>query len=143
MTTTLLKKVKAKRRITNGKACVYCGCTNPLIMTVDHKTPLSRGGKDTKENKQPCCFVCNNLKSGLLHSEAVEYFKALKKLHRLCKIRISNLPQRIELKFSQQHHPDFEFKPTKQYVDSTDINKVKEEAKKFVEKNKKKDEEKK
>lgn len=133
--TTLLKKVKARRRITQGKACVYCGCTNPLIMTVDHKTPLSRGGKDTKDNKQPCCFICNNIKSGLLHSEAVEYFKALKKLHKLCKIRISNLPQRIELKFSQHHHPDFEFKPAPVF----DVN---EEAKKFAEKNKDKSEEK-
>lgn len=34
-----------------------------VLMTVDHIHPKSKGGKDTMENYQPLCTVCNYLKS--------------------------------------------------------------------------------
>jgi len=51
---------KLKKKL--GYVCVYCGCTNRLILTIDHKTPLAREGKDEDSNKQVCCYVCNQLK---------------------------------------------------------------------------------
>lgn len=47
-----------------------------LDFTIDHKTPLCRGGPDTKENKVPCCHRCNNLKADMT---AKEYFRYIEK----------------------------------------------------------------
>jgi 5-methylcytosine-specific restriction endonuclease McrA len=33
-----------------------------VLMTVDHIIPLSKGGKNTLENKQPMCVECNQTK---------------------------------------------------------------------------------
>ena len=100
------KEIKKKQ----GEICVYCGCTNPLILTIDHIVPLSRKGKDEDKNKQVCCFICNQLKGPLNHEEFLGYFESIKNLFKLHKIRINNLPQQIGLSFMQQHHPDFIYK---------------------------------
>ena len=34
-----------------------------ILMTIDHIHPKSKGGKNSIENYQPMCLVCNNLKS--------------------------------------------------------------------------------
>ena len=40
--------------------CQRCGSDEPL--TVDHVTPLSRGGSNTAENLQALCRRCNSIK---------------------------------------------------------------------------------
>jgi len=40
-----------------GHACVYCGSGERLSM--DHLTPISKGGPHTSENVAPACLPCN------------------------------------------------------------------------------------
>jgi 5-methylcytosine-specific restriction endonuclease McrA len=50
---------------TRGK-CYYCGCKILYgQMTVDHKHPKYKGGKDDLENLVPACWDCNQDKSFL------------------------------------------------------------------------------
>lgn len=43
--------------------CHYCGRKfPPKELTMDHVTPLARGGKSTKGNVVPCCEECNSKK---------------------------------------------------------------------------------
>ncbi|TDW21087.1 HNH endonuclease [Rhizobium azibense] len=44
-----------------------------LDFTTDHKIPTCRGGSDTRENKVPCCFRCNNLKGDMTAPEFFRY----------------------------------------------------------------------
>jgi len=44
----------------DGEQCAYCGCTSDL--SIDHITPLSRGGSDNLDNLQLLCLTCNNQK---------------------------------------------------------------------------------
>lgn len=82
----VVQKEKIKKK--QGMKCVYCGCTNELIMTIDHKIPLSRGGKDNDSNKQVCCRICNALKGPLTDEEYKSYFKNLLEMKKLCKMQI-------------------------------------------------------
>jgi 5-methylcytosine-specific restriction endonuclease McrA len=52
-------------------ACAYCGAWAPL--TVDHKTPLKRGGTNYIGNILPACRPCNSRKGTRTESE----FRAL------------------------------------------------------------------
>jgi len=45
------------------KRCKYCKDTENL--TIDHKVPISQGGKNEFKNLQCLCKRCNILKSGL------------------------------------------------------------------------------
>lgn len=83
----LLQKQKArelrnsawwKKKISDGK-CYYCGKEfNPTDLTMDHKIPLSRGGKSEKINLVPACKECNNKKKYLLPTEWDEYLEDIK-----------------------------------------------------------------
>lgn len=43
-----------------GSKCMFCGDTkNP---SVDHIIPISKGGKDTRDNLQVLCVSCNSRK---------------------------------------------------------------------------------
>lgn len=44
----------------DGEFCAKCGSVEKL--TVDHITPLSRGGDNSLENLQILCLVCNSKK---------------------------------------------------------------------------------
>ncbi|MEY2702071.1 MAG: endonuclease [Bacteroidota bacterium] len=62
--------ISQKRKIKDFlkmKRCRYCGSKENL--TIDHKTPLSRGGTNEKGNIQCLCFKCNRAKSSVKHSE--------------------------------------------------------------------------
>lgn len=51
-----------KNRIGNGK-CHYCGERfPPHALTMDHLTPLVRGGKTSHSNCVPACRECNRNK---------------------------------------------------------------------------------
>lgn len=42
-------------------SCAYCGI-KPKRLTVDHLTPLTKGGSHTLSNIVPACHVCNSKK---------------------------------------------------------------------------------
>ncbi len=51
-----------KNQIGRGR-CDYCQRSfHPSELTMDHKTPLIRGGRSVKNNLAPCCKECNNEK---------------------------------------------------------------------------------
>ena len=43
-----------------GHACIYCGSQEKI--TLDHLTPISKGGDHTAENVAPACLPCNQSK---------------------------------------------------------------------------------
>ena len=47
--------------------CHYCGSNDRL--TIDHKTPMSRGGSDDIENLVTCCKTCNSSKGAKTYAE--------------------------------------------------------------------------
>ena len=49
--------------------CVYCGETDPRLMTIDHVHPKSKGGRDSYENCVSACKPCNNEKDDLTFEE--------------------------------------------------------------------------
>lgn len=55
-------------KITWQGRCAYCDC-EPEILTMDHVTPLCRGGSHTAENVVPACGPCNFSKGGKLLDE--------------------------------------------------------------------------
>lgn len=58
--------------------CYYCKKKfPPQELTMDHKVPIIRGGKSTKNNIVPCCKECNNKKKYLLPVEWEEYRNGL------------------------------------------------------------------
>ena len=66
-----------KKKCQNG-LCRYCNKKGPpQDLTMDHRIPLSKGGKSDKENLIPCCKNCNNQKKDHLsmysagHSEKI------------------------------------------------------------------------
>lgn len=63
--------------------CYYCKKaiqinTNKNDLTVDHKTPLSRGGKSIYSNLVISCFSCNSEKADMTEKE-YKKFKAMQK----------------------------------------------------------------
>jgi len=52
----------------DGHVCFYCGTTDAQFH-IDHKTPLSRGGQNTKENLVVACRNCNLRKHTLTAEE--------------------------------------------------------------------------
>ena len=49
-----------QRQLIAPNACQYCG---DAATGYDHIIPLARGGKDTEDNKVPCCIRCNRIKN--------------------------------------------------------------------------------
>ncbi len=50
--------------------CYYCQSSiKPSQLTMDHKTPIARGGRSTRNNLVPCCKACNTEKQHLTLSE--------------------------------------------------------------------------
>ena len=45
----------------HGKACAYCG--SKVLIEIDHRIPLIRGGSNTIENILPACRNCNRRKN--------------------------------------------------------------------------------
>ena len=59
--------------------CHYCGERFPKKeMTVDHKQPLAKGGKNNKENCCPCCITCNREKGSMTYNQYMKYLKQKK-----------------------------------------------------------------
>jgi len=92
-----------KKRL--GLKCVYCGCTNPLVLTIDHKTPLCKGGDDSEKNKQVCCWTCNQLKGALTHAEFRKYQICLSKMFDLQKVKLFYKENKVQVKFFPEFTP--------------------------------------
>ena len=68
-----------KNVLGKGK-CEYCHQRfHPSELTMDHKTPIIRGGRTTKSNCVPACKECNNEKKYLLPIEWQEFIEAKRK----------------------------------------------------------------
>lgn len=48
---------------------------HPRFATIDHKKPLSRGGRNTADNKALACYLCNQEKGDMLEEEFKIYRK--------------------------------------------------------------------
>lgn len=58
----------------SNERCYYCGCVvKESKRTIDHKTPLARGGETISENLVMSCQKCNNEKGFLTEEEYREY----------------------------------------------------------------------
>ena len=68
------QKKKAKVFLRDGEKCRYCGATDAL--TLDHLTPLSRGGSNGYANLGLACHDCNNDKDNMTE---LEYMAELKR----------------------------------------------------------------
>lgn len=56
----------------DGYSCVYCGCNNKAVLTIDHVIPRAKGGTDTWDNLVSACKSCNQEKSDLDLDEYIE-----------------------------------------------------------------------
>jgi 5-methylcytosine-specific restriction endonuclease McrA len=61
------KALRAKVLEKCGVACVYCSSSDDL--TVDHMTPVERGGSEEIDNLQIACRSCNADKRNMTHEE--------------------------------------------------------------------------
>lgn len=62
--------------VESGFKCVYCGIEfewgdRALHPTIDHRTPISRGGNNDTDNLVFCCQRCNKLKYILTDDEYI------------------------------------------------------------------------
>ena len=67
------KQVKKLKNLISMKKCRYCHSTENL--TLDHKIPLIKGGKNEKKNLQCLCGRCNGMKSDLTSMEVKRLFE--------------------------------------------------------------------
>jgi 5-methylcytosine-specific restriction endonuclease McrA len=55
----------------DGNTCMYCGNQfSPAMLTRDHLTPLSKGGRDIWQNVVAACRACNHAKGARTPDEA-------------------------------------------------------------------------
>lgn len=67
------------RKKTAKGECYYCGSKfKPSELTMDHKIPVSRGGKSDRNNLVPACKHCNNRKKNMIPLEWNDYLENLK-----------------------------------------------------------------
>lgn len=65
-----LQKLRLRRFKQQKGLCYYCKQpTSYARWTLDHKQPLSRGGRNCPENKVGCCGTCNQAKANLTEAE--------------------------------------------------------------------------
>lgn len=66
----------------DGFRCVYCGYEGTILktyhLTVDHKTPVSRGGTDAIANLQATCVACSAEKGDRTDREYLRYLAGRK-----------------------------------------------------------------
>lgn len=69
MTSSLREKIKERDNYT----CQKCGLSirdEPnLLLEIDHKIPLAKGGMTTEDNLQTLCWKCNRSKGAKLEEE--------------------------------------------------------------------------
>tara|TARA_R100001086_G_scaffold246872_1_gene179850 strand:+ start:92 stop:385 length:294 start_codon:yes stop_codon:yes gene_type:complete len=65
------QKIRIDVWIRDKFKCVYCNMkySHRVQLTLDHKVPLSKGGKNTKDNLVTACKQCNGNKGSLTYDE--------------------------------------------------------------------------
>ena len=77
--------------------CVYCGCSIPKSLTLDHVIPQSKGGKDSWDNLVTACRTCNSEKSDLTLEEYGKEIPEPKRPHYLMLMRsVIEIPKEWE-----------------------------------------------
>ena len=78
-TKTHRRRAQKKRDVVISKAkyiCYYCD-DSPVLrgerLTIDHKTPISRGGSSKLTNLVAACLPCNNEKADMTAGEFQKY----------------------------------------------------------------------
>jgi 5-methylcytosine-specific restriction endonuclease McrA len=72
----------ALRRLFEEQGCKCVYCDNELVdYHIDHKTPLSRGGRHTVTNIQILCPTCNLSKARKTHDEFLNYLTTKNHVH--------------------------------------------------------------
>lgn len=68
---TIIKNFK----LNNPHVCKYCGkqIIGKEVVTVDHKTPVCRGGETVEENLAISCYPCNQEKDDMTIEEYIVY----------------------------------------------------------------------
>ncbi len=61
--------------------CDYCRMPLSFAASLDHRTPVSRGGRHTLDNLAVCCSRCNSIKGMLTENEYREVLTLLALLH--------------------------------------------------------------
>ena len=90
-----------------GRRCAYCGATEKL--QIDHRIPLSKGGKHDEDNLQVLCKTCNLKKGNKFALERYikigidpDYILIDKRMiETFCGISPKELTEVIELKFEE------------------------------------------
>lgn len=54
--------------------CIYCGSLENI--TIEHLTPVSRGGTNKANNLAPACLSCNSSKRNKTYEEYMEWRNA-------------------------------------------------------------------
>ena len=67
---TDISNSELKAWMQHNTVCVYCGS---LANTIDHRVPLTKGGKHTFDNIQPTCWPCNNAKHNHTEDEFITW----------------------------------------------------------------------
>lgn len=71
----IMNKVKQ-----SSNNCYYCGCKlNNNQKTIDHKFPMSRGGKTTEDNLVVSCIDCNQDKDSMTEDEFNKFNEIIQK----------------------------------------------------------------
>lgn len=65
-------KIKNELMKENGRKCGYC-FKSVKNLTIDHIQPLSKGGRDIKENMMLSCAECNEIKADMTIDEWVKH----------------------------------------------------------------------
>lgn len=73
------KEIMNKVKQSSDK-CYYCGCKlSNSQKTIDHKFPISRGGKTSEDNLVVSCIECNQDKDNMTEEEFDEFNKIIQK----------------------------------------------------------------
>jgi len=75
-------------KLTNPHVCTYCSreLKSDDTITVDHKTPICRGGETAKENLAIACLPCNREKDDMTVEEYIIYKQKEQELNQRCGI---------------------------------------------------------
>jgi 5-methylcytosine-specific restriction endonuclease McrA len=70
-----------RQLLESSPCCQYCRLPVGWNVSLDHRTPISRGGKHQLSNLAVCCSRCNSLKGMATESEFRELLRFLGLLH--------------------------------------------------------------
>jgi 5-methylcytosine-specific restriction endonuclease McrA len=71
------KRIRRRIYRNSKNRCKYCRKqVKTKLLTLDHKQPKSKGGKNGQKNLACCCFECNQRKGAMSEAEFLEWVKS-------------------------------------------------------------------